>query len=92
MNWDQIKGSVEQYTGKAREKWGRAHRRRSGARRGSRDQLVGVVQERYGIAREEAEKQVRFLEQRTRLTMAFASGGQSLYAGINSRNTKAADE
>jgi uncharacterized protein YjbJ (UPF0337 family) len=58
MNWDQIKGQWKQYTGKAREKWGELTDDDLERAAGGRDQLVGVVQERYGIAREEAEKQV----------------------------------
>jgi uncharacterized protein YjbJ (UPF0337 family) len=58
MNWDQIKGQWKQYTGKAREKWGDLTDDDLERAAGGRDQLVGVVQERYGIAKEEAEKQV----------------------------------
>ena len=58
MNWDQIKGQWKQYTGKAREKWGELTDDDLQRAAGGRDQLVGVVQERYGIAKEEAEKQV----------------------------------
>lgn len=58
MNWDQIKGKWKQYTGKAREKWGDLTDDDLQRAAGGRDQLVGVVQERYGIAKEEAEKQV----------------------------------
>jgi len=58
MNWDQIKGKWTQFTGKAREQWGNLTDNDLERAAGNRDQLVGVIQERYGIAKEEAEKQV----------------------------------
>jgi uncharacterized protein YjbJ (UPF0337 family) len=58
MNWDQIEGKWKQYTGKVKEKWGKLTDDDLQIIRGQRDQLVGKIQERYGIAKEEAEKQV----------------------------------
>jgi uncharacterized protein YjbJ (UPF0337 family) len=58
MNWDQIEGKWKQYAGKAREKWGKLTDDDLQVIGGKKDQLVGKVQERYGIAREEAQKQV----------------------------------
>lgn len=58
MNWDQIKGQWNQYTGKAREKWGDLTDDDLERAAGNRDQLIGVIQQRYGIAREDAERQV----------------------------------
>ena len=37
---------------------GQAHRRRLDVIAGKRDQLVGKIQEQYGISKDEAEKQV----------------------------------
>ena len=58
MNTDQIKGSWKQFAGKAKETWGRLTDDDWKVVEGRRDQLVGKIQERYGIAREEAERQV----------------------------------
>ena len=58
MNWDQIKGKWTQFTGKAREQWGNLTDNDLERAAGNRDQLVGVIQERYGIAKAEAERQV----------------------------------
>jgi uncharacterized protein YjbJ (UPF0337 family) len=58
MNWDQVEGKWKQYSGKAKEKWGKLTDDDIEVIRGQRDQLVGKVQERYGIAKQEAEKQV----------------------------------
>jgi uncharacterized protein YjbJ (UPF0337 family) len=57
MNWDQVEGKWKQFSGKAKEKWGKITDDDWDVIRGRKDQLVGKVQERYGIAREEAEKQ-----------------------------------
>jgi uncharacterized protein YjbJ (UPF0337 family) len=62
MNTDQIKGNWNQFVGYAKEKWGRLTNDDWKVIEGKRDQLVGKVQERYGIAREEAERQVAEFE------------------------------
>jgi uncharacterized protein YjbJ (UPF0337 family) len=58
MNSDQVKGKWKQLKGAAKERWGKLTDDDLDVIAGQRDQLVGKVQERYGIAREEAEKQV----------------------------------
>jgi uncharacterized protein YjbJ (UPF0337 family) len=58
MNWDQVEGKWKQYSGKVKEKWGKLTDDDLEVVRGRRDQLIGKIQERYGIVRQEAEKQV----------------------------------
>ncbi|TVS00667.1 MAG: CsbD family protein [Rhodospirillales bacterium] len=58
MNWDQIKGNWKQFSGKVRQQWGKLTDDDIEVAKGNRDELVGRVQERYGIARQEAERQV----------------------------------
>ena len=58
MNWDQIKGKWTQFKGKAREQWGDLTDDDLKKAKGNREQLAGLIQERYGIAKEEAERQV----------------------------------
>ena len=58
MNWDQIEGKWKQYGGKVREKWGKLTDDDLQVVGGKKDQLVGLVQERYGIAKDEAQRQV----------------------------------
>lgn len=57
MNWDQIEGKWKQLHGSARERWGKFTDDDIQTLNGKKDCLVGKIQERYGIAKEEAEKQ-----------------------------------
>jgi uncharacterized protein YjbJ (UPF0337 family) len=58
MNWDQVEGKWKQASGKVKEKWGKLTDSDLTVIGGKRDQLIGRIQERYGIAKEEAQKQV----------------------------------
>jgi uncharacterized protein YjbJ (UPF0337 family) len=58
MNWDQAKGQWTQIKGSVRKKWGKLTDDDLDVIAGERERLVGKIQERYGIAKEEAEKQV----------------------------------
>jgi uncharacterized protein YjbJ (UPF0337 family) len=57
MNWDQIEGKWKQLTGSAQERWGKLTNDDIQTLTGQMDHLVGKIQERYGIAKAEAEKQ-----------------------------------
>lgn len=57
MNWDQVGGLWKQTQGKFREKWGKLTDDDLEVIAGKRDQLIGRLQERYGIAKQEAERQ-----------------------------------
>lgn len=59
MNWDQISGNWKQFSGKVREKWGDLTNDDLALIEGKRDQLVGRIQERYGLAKDAAEKEVK---------------------------------
>jgi uncharacterized protein YjbJ (UPF0337 family) len=58
MNWDRIEGNWKQLTGKVKEQWGKLTEDDLTVIGGKQDQLVGRIQERYGIAKDEAERQV----------------------------------
>lgn len=58
MNWDQVQGKWKQYKGQIRTKWGKITDNDLDVIEGNRQQLVGKVQEYYGVTRENAEKQV----------------------------------
>jgi uncharacterized protein YjbJ (UPF0337 family) len=57
MNWDTVEGNWKQIKGLAREKWGKLTDSDWEQVAGKRDQLVGKIQEHYGITRDEAQKQ-----------------------------------
>jgi uncharacterized protein YjbJ (UPF0337 family) len=58
MNWDTVKGNWNQARGKIKEQWGKLTDDDLTVIEGKRDQLIGRLQQRYGMAREAAEKQV----------------------------------
>jgi len=57
MNWDQVQGKWKQTKGQVKEKWGKLTDDDLDIIDGKRQQLVGKIQEHYGIAREVAEEQ-----------------------------------
>ncbi len=58
MNWDQIEGKWKQFGGMFREKWGKLTDDDWQVVGGKKDQLVGRIQERYGMAKEQAQREV----------------------------------
>jgi uncharacterized protein YjbJ (UPF0337 family) len=58
MNEDTLKGQWTQLKGRVREQWGKLTNDDLDMIQGRMEQLVGTVQERYGIARDEAKRQV----------------------------------
>jgi uncharacterized protein YjbJ (UPF0337 family) len=59
MNKDQAAGSWKELKGKLKQQWGKLTDDDLTVLEGSADELSGRIQKRYGIAKEEAEKQVR---------------------------------
>lgn len=62
MNEDRIKGKWKQLTGTMKEKWGKLTDDDLQVAEGNTEYLAGRVQERYGLAKDEAERQVREFE------------------------------
>lgn len=58
MNWDQIHGNWKQLTGRIKEKWGKLTDDDLTVIAGKRDQLAGLLEKRYGYAKEKAEKEL----------------------------------
>lgn len=58
MNWDQVEGKWMQLKGAVKQKWGKLTDDDLDVVAGKRDQLVGKIQERYGITQEQAQKQI----------------------------------
>ena len=64
MNKDEVGGNWKQVKGKVKEQWGKLTDDDMTVIEGKRDQLVGKVQERYGYAKDQAEKEVSDWEKR----------------------------
>jgi uncharacterized protein YjbJ (UPF0337 family) len=64
MNQDRISGQWKQVKGKIKEQWGRLTDDDLDVIAGKREQLLGRIQQRHGLAKDEAQKQVREFEQR----------------------------
>ncbi|MGD9740770.1 MAG: CsbD family protein [Bauldia sp.] len=58
MNWDRIEGNWKQFAGNVREQWGKLTNDDLDMIKGERQKLAGRIQERYGIAKDEAERQI----------------------------------
>jgi len=58
MNTDRLQGNWKQLMGEARKQWGKLTDNDWEQVAGNRDKLMGLVQERYGIAKDAAQKQV----------------------------------
>lgn len=58
MNWDQIAGNWKQFTGKVKAKWGKLTDNDLTTIAGKRDELAGLLQTKYGYAKDQAEKEV----------------------------------
>lgn len=59
MNEDRIKGNWKQLKGTLKEKWGKLTDDDLKVAEGNTEYLAGKIQERYGVAKDEADKQVR---------------------------------
>ena len=58
MNWDQVEGKWKQIKGTVKTRWGKLTDDDLDVISGKKDQLVGRIQERYGIKKEEAQREV----------------------------------
>ena len=58
MNWEQIQGKWNQLQGSARVEWAKLTDQELEQVQGERDKLVGLIQEKYGRSKEEAEEEV----------------------------------
>ena len=59
INEHQLRGNWLQFKGKVKEKWGKLTDDDLDIIEGRRDQLIGKLEQRYGIAKEEAERQFK---------------------------------
>ena len=64
MNQDRIEGNWKQLKGKVQQQWSKLTDDDYDVIAGRSTELAGRIQERYGVTREEAEKQVKDWESR----------------------------
>jgi uncharacterized protein YjbJ (UPF0337 family) len=64
MNWEQIQGNWKQFIGSAKIEWGKLTDDDLDVIAGHRDRMAGKITEHYGLAKEEAEKQLSAWEKK----------------------------
>lgn len=63
MNWNQIEGNWKQFSGMVKEKWGKLTDDDLDVINGKKENLIGKIQERYGVAINEAKAQLKKFEE-----------------------------
>jgi len=58
MDWNRVEGNWKQFKGRVKEKWGGLTDDDLDKINGQRDQLEGVIQERYGTAKDQVRKDI----------------------------------
>ena len=58
MDWNRIAGNWKQFSGTVKQKWGKLTDDDLDVIKGQREQLEGKIQERYGIAKDQARRDV----------------------------------
>lgn len=62
MNKEQVDGKYEQVKGALKETWGKLTENDLMLYAGKRDQFIGKLKDHYGLAKEDAEKKIKALE------------------------------
>ena len=58
MGWDMVEGKWTQVKGQVKTQWGKLTDEEIDGIAGNREQLVGKIQESYGLSRDNAEREV----------------------------------
>jgi len=58
MDWNRVQGNWKQVAGKVKAKWGKLTDDDLTTINGRREQLEGKIQERYGLAKDQARKEI----------------------------------
>jgi uncharacterized protein YjbJ (UPF0337 family) len=58
MNWDQVEGRWKEFTGQVKQKWGKLTDDDLTTIKGKREELSGILQQRYGMVKEQAEREL----------------------------------
>ena len=82
MNSDVLQGKWKQIRGKVKEEWAHITDRDLDKIMGKREQLVGLVQEKYGDTKEKAERDVDYFLKKLNLRSVNAINPISISAAI----------
>lgn len=74
MNWNQIQGNWKQLKGNVKQQWGKLTDDQLDVIDGKREHLAGVIQETYGVTKEEAEKQLTAWQSAQKERLGFKKG------------------
>ena len=66
MNWDIVEGNWKKFKGNVKQQWGKLTDDHLDQIAGKRYQLIGKLQETYGMNKDEAEKQIKAFEERNK--------------------------
>jgi uncharacterized protein YjbJ (UPF0337 family) len=58
MNWDRIEGNWKEVKGKAKQQWGKLTDDDLDVAAGRREELEGLLQSRYGYAKDKAKTEI----------------------------------
>lgn len=73
MNNEQVQGKAEQLKGAIKKTWGKLTDNDIMLLDGKRDQFLGKLKEHYGLAKEDAEKKVKELEEASKASPSVAT-------------------
>lgn len=73
MNWDELKGNWKQFTGQIRERWGDFTDDELEAAKGRREQLEGLLEKKFGWAKERLQYEIDEFERRCARTCSEKS-------------------
>jgi uncharacterized protein YjbJ (UPF0337 family) len=59
MNWDRVEGNWKTFKGQVKQKWGKLTDDDLDVIAGKREELVGRIQNAYGMSRDDADRQIR---------------------------------
>ena len=58
MNWDRVEGNWKEFKGKVQQKWAKLTNDDLDVVKGKRNELSGRLQQRYGYAKDQAEREI----------------------------------
>jgi uncharacterized protein YjbJ (UPF0337 family) len=58
MNWDRVEGNWKEFKGNIQQKWGKPTNDDLQVIDGKRNELAGRLQQRYGYAKDQAEREI----------------------------------